>query len=62
LREQAQIPLLPTEREAFEQVIAQAKAALDENTFAREWATGQHSPMMKQLMRPFRVYDHAIAV
>jgi non-specific serine/threonine protein kinase len=40
LREQAQIPLLPPEREAFEQVIAQAKAALDENTFAREWATG----------------------
>jgi Tfp pilus assembly protein PilF len=40
LREQAQVPLLPTEREAFEQVIAQAKAALDENTFASEWATG----------------------
>jgi predicted ATPase/transcriptional regulator with XRE-family HTH domain len=40
LREQAQLPLLPPEREAFEQVVAQAKAALDANTFAREWATG----------------------
>ncbi len=40
LREQVQVPLLPTEREAFDQAIARAKAALDGNTFAREWTTG----------------------
>jgi tetratricopeptide (TPR) repeat protein len=40
LREQVQTPLPPAEREAFEQVVAVAKAALDESAFAREWATG----------------------
>jgi predicted ATPase/DNA-binding XRE family transcriptional regulator len=40
LREQVQTPLPPAEREAFEQVVAVAKAALDKSAFAREWATG----------------------
>ena len=40
LREQAQTPLPPVEREAFEQTIATTKAALDEQDFAREWAVG----------------------
>src|SRR6266849_5269502 len=40
LREQAQTLLLPAEREAFEQVVATAKAALDEPGFVKEWNTG----------------------
>ena len=40
LREQTQTALLPTERDAFEQVIATARAALDEPVFVREWHTG----------------------
>ena len=40
LREQTQTELLPAEREAFEQVVATARAALDESTFGREWNTG----------------------
>ncbi len=40
LREQTQTALLPVEREAFEQVVATARAALDESTFGREWNTG----------------------
>jgi predicted ATPase/transcriptional regulator with XRE-family HTH domain len=40
LREQTQTPLPPTEREAFEQVVAMARAALDEPAFAREWNAG----------------------
>ena len=40
LREQTQTELLPAEREAFEQVVATAKAALDEPIFVREWNTG----------------------
>jgi predicted ATPase/transcriptional regulator with XRE-family HTH domain len=40
LREQAQTPLPPAEREAFEQVVATAKAALDRPAFVREWKTG----------------------
>ena len=40
LREQAQTPLSPAEREAFEQVVATAKAALDKSAFVREWNTG----------------------
>lgn len=40
LREQTQTALLPAEREAFEQVVASARAALDEPAFAREWNTG----------------------
>jgi len=32
--------LLPAEREAFEQVVATAKAALDEPGFVKEWNTG----------------------
>jgi predicted ATPase/DNA-binding XRE family transcriptional regulator len=40
LREQTQTALLPAEREAFEQVVATARAALDEPAFAREWNTG----------------------
>jgi predicted ATPase/transcriptional regulator with XRE-family HTH domain len=40
LREQAQTPLPPAEREAFEQAIASAQAALDEPTFGTEWAAG----------------------
>ena len=40
LREQTQTELLPAEREAFEQVVARAKAALDELAFVREWNTG----------------------
>jgi uncharacterized protein HemY len=40
LREQTQTELLPAEREAFEQVLATAKAALDEPAFVKEWNTG----------------------
>ena len=40
LREQTQTALLPAEREAFEQVVATARAALDEPAFEREWKTG----------------------
>jgi len=40
LREQAQTPLSKDERESFEQTIAAAKAALDEQAFVREWAVG----------------------
>ena len=40
LREQTQTALLPAEREAFEQVVATARAALDEPAFGREWNTG----------------------
>jgi hypothetical protein len=40
LREQTQTELLSTEREAFEQVVATARAALDERAFVREWNTG----------------------
>jgi tetratricopeptide (TPR) repeat protein len=40
LREQTQTELLPADREAFEQVVAIAKAALDEPAFVREWNTG----------------------
>jgi predicted ATPase/transcriptional regulator with XRE-family HTH domain len=40
LREQTQTALLPTERKAFEQVVATARAALDEPAFEREWNTG----------------------
>jgi len=40
LREQAQTSLPPAERDAFEQVVATAKAALDKSAFVREWKTG----------------------
>jgi tetratricopeptide (TPR) repeat protein len=40
LREQVQTPLPPAEREAFEQVVAVAKAALDELAFEEEWTRG----------------------
>jgi tetratricopeptide (TPR) repeat protein len=40
LREQAQTQLLPAQREAFEQTVATAKAALDEPIFVSEWNTG----------------------
>ena len=40
LREQTQTPLSPAEREAFDQVVATAKAALDKSAFVREWNTG----------------------
>ena len=40
LREQAQTLLLPAEREAFEQVVATAKASLGESIFMQEWAAG----------------------
>jgi len=40
LREQVQTPLPPAEREAFEQVVTVAKAALDELTFEEEWTRG----------------------
>jgi len=40
LREQTQTALLPAQREAFEQVVATARAALDELAFEREWNTG----------------------
>jgi len=40
LREQTQTALLPAQREAFEQVVASARAALDEPAFEREWNTG----------------------
>ncbi len=40
LREQAQTPIPPAEREAFEQVVATAQVALDRPAFVREWNTG----------------------
>jgi predicted ATPase/transcriptional regulator with XRE-family HTH domain len=40
LREQIQAPLLQTQREAVEQTVATARAALDEASFAREWNAG----------------------
>jgi predicted ATPase/DNA-binding XRE family transcriptional regulator len=40
LREQVQTPLPPAERQAFEQVVAVAKAALDERAFEEEWTRG----------------------
>ncbi len=40
LREQAQIPLPPVEREAFEHTVAPAKTALNEPVFAEEWTIG----------------------
>ena len=40
LREEIQAPLPQAQREAFEQTVATAKAALDEASFAREWNTG----------------------
>jgi non-specific serine/threonine protein kinase len=40
LREQVQTPLPPAEREAFEQVVAVAKAALDGLAFEEEWTWG----------------------
>jgi len=40
LREQIQAPLLQAQREAFEQTVATARAALDEASFAREWNAG----------------------
>src|SRR3989440_3162013 len=40
LREQTQTALLPAQREAFEQVVATTRAALDEPAFEREWNTG----------------------
>jgi predicted ATPase/DNA-binding XRE family transcriptional regulator len=40
LREQVQTPLPPAELEAFEQVVAVAKAALGELAFEEEWTTG----------------------
>lgn len=40
LREQAQTPLPPAEREAFDHTVATAKEALGEPTFVQEWTTG----------------------
>lgn len=40
LREQIQAPLLQIQREAFEQTVATARAALDEADFASEWNAG----------------------
>jgi predicted ATPase/transcriptional regulator with XRE-family HTH domain len=40
LREQAQTPLSPAEREAFEKIVTGARTALDEPAFVREWNTG----------------------
>jgi tetratricopeptide (TPR) repeat protein len=40
LREQVLTPLPLTEREAFEQVVAAAKAALGDSAFEEEWALG----------------------
>jgi tetratricopeptide (TPR) repeat protein len=40
LREQTQTLLSPAEREAFEQVVATARTALDKPAFVREWNTG----------------------
>jgi tetratricopeptide (TPR) repeat protein len=40
LREEARTPLPPSERDAFEQVVAMARAAQDPPAFEREWNTG----------------------
>ncbi len=40
LREQAQTPLPPEEREAVEQILATSKAALGEPAFAEQWSSG----------------------
>ena len=54
LREHAQTPLPPAEREAFEQVVAAARAALDEPAFVREWSTGT-------LLTQDEAIDHALS-
>jgi hypothetical protein len=41
LRKQIQAPLTQAQREAFEQTVATARAALDEASFAREWNAGK---------------------
>jgi tetratricopeptide (TPR) repeat protein len=40
LREEVQTPLPPAEREAFEHIVAVAKASLDELVFEEEWTRG----------------------
>ena len=40
LREQTQTPVPPAEREAFEQIVATARAVLDEPAFGEEWTRG----------------------
>lgn len=40
LREQTQTELLPAQRQAFEQIVARARATLDERAFEEEWAAG----------------------
>ncbi|HYU74393.1 MAG TPA: hypothetical protein VEL31_17120, partial [Ktedonobacteraceae bacterium] len=40
LRAQAQTPLPPAERKAFEEVVAATRAALNEPTFGEEWTIG----------------------
>lgn len=40
MREQAQTPLPPAERGAFEHTVARAKAALSESVFEEEWIIG----------------------
>jgi hypothetical protein len=40
MREQAQAPLLQSERETPEQTIATAKAAMKESAFGDEWTNG----------------------
>jgi len=40
MRKRVQTPLPPSERDAFEQTIATAKAALGEPAWASEWITG----------------------
>jgi tetratricopeptide (TPR) repeat protein len=40
IREQTQTPVLPVDRETFEQVVATSRAALDEHAFACAWRAG----------------------
>jgi tetratricopeptide (TPR) repeat protein len=40
LRQHADTPLPPAEREAFEQIVANVKASLGEQTFLQAWANG----------------------
>jgi predicted ATPase/transcriptional regulator with XRE-family HTH domain len=54
LREQIQAPLLQTQREAFEQTVATARAALGEASFAREWNVGT-------LLRQDEAIDNALS-
>jgi len=54
MRKQAQTPLPPSERDAFEETIVTVKTALGEPAFGEEWATGTR-------MTPGQAIDYALS-